>query len=186
VPGRGWPHIRNFLLEHDLAIDQIIIRYDKRDYLLSVLISLVTVLCVWLFVVTTLAVVRAVVRHVAGYRVEFPNVAADVAVLASTHGVDVQLLSHVVLRSLYVPRDSGFLRSAQRACTQFIDANRKDWSEDKKLTQVETVSRLAMGYTSPAASTRAFMSIDSVWTGLSVSNKLSAGNLGGGRWLDPS
>jgi hypothetical protein len=69
-------------------------------------------------------------------RIGFPDIGAEVNRIAAVHAIDLELLSHLMLKTMLSSKTKFHADNVRYAAVQWVRLNRKGWSEIQTLEQV--------------------------------------------------
>lgn len=69
-------------------------------------------------------------------RIGFPDIGAEVTRIAAVHAIDLELLSHLMLKTMLSSKTKFHADNVRYAAVQWVRLNRKGWSEMQILEQV--------------------------------------------------
>lgn len=168
-------HLPDYLWRRDLVAV-----WHSGDVIASYCAAILFTITIYLVTVLSIHCMNIFIRAIMGYKVELPAIGADLATLAETMGCDPALLAYVVARTLSAPRDDRYFSNANRLAQTWISTERKSWSNLHQVEQTSKAVTIAMSYTAPQQAAAQYLSIGSIFSGLSLSNSFGRGELPGG------
>jgi hypothetical protein len=118
-----------------------------------------------------------------GDPVEMPDLEKDMNEIATNQSIDPELLAYACSATAGCTRSAQFATSLKSKCNQWVDKNRKKWSEVVKFSQVQKTVVIAMSYTGVEDTRRGWWGSDSVFASIGRADRITNGQVGRLRFL---